>query len=123
MTPRSLLIITLFIYTGLISYLSLSPMEGPATIHIWDKAAHAIAYIGFAIQCCMIANNNRQLYWLFGLFFVFGITIEFLQGLTGYRFASWEDQFANTVGLITGYIICTLADKFIPLKGLGAFEK
>ena len=123
MIPRALLISIFILYTGLISYLSLSPMDGSPSIHIWDKAAHAIAYIGFAIQSCMIANNNRQLFLLFFLCFVFGITIELLQGLTSYRFASWEDQVANTIGLFIGYFILITTKRFLPLKGILVFRK
>lgn len=123
MTLRTLFIITIILYTCLISYLSLSPTDSQPSFHIWDKAAHAIAYSLFAIQCGLIANNNRQLFTLLCLCFAFGIAIELLQGLTHYRSASWEDQVANTIGLLIGYVIVISAKRFLPIKNLVMFQK
>lgn len=116
MKLHRLLIATFIIYTCLISYLSLKPLSGPADFQIWDKAAHAIAYIGFAILSSLLARNKKQLISLYSFCFSFGIAIELLQGQTGYRFASWEDHLANTIGLLTGFILFAAARYLIPKK-------
>ena len=68
----------LSIYTAIICYLSLTPINVEQSFQLWDKAAHAIAYSGFAILCSLIATNKRQLVILFTLCFLFGISIEVL---------------------------------------------
>ncbi len=110
-----------FIYTLLVSYLSLSPIDSESMPHIWDKAAHTIAYIGFALLCFLVSSNNKQLLTLLILCFFYGITIELLQGLTEYRFASWQDQIANTVGLLLGYVTAKMISYFVPKSRIIGF--
>jgi VanZ family protein len=115
MTSTRKALITLFIaYTLLVSYLCLAPQDSSSEPLIWDKAAHALAYSGFAVLCCLIARNRKELAFLIAFCFLFGIGMEFLQGQTGYREASAEDQLANTIGLFLGWIVMT---PFTPANG------
>lgn len=117
---RKLLIILFIAYTILIGYLCLSPPGDGAGFQIWDKAAHALAYTGFALLCCLTAGNGRQLAILIALCFLFGIIIELLQGLTSYRQASLNDQLANSIGLLLGCCLGYLLHRF---RSLPAFLK
>jgi VanZ family protein len=45
-----------------------------------------------------------------------GVTIEFLQGLTPYRFFEWADALANAAGVIIGWTISWALMKLIPAK-------
>lgn len=102
-------------YTLLVIYLSLTRLDGPVTIHIWDKAAHTCVYFGFAVLSGLVTRTRKQFTWLILAWFCFGILIEILQGLTPYRSMSGWDQLANTTGLLLGATV-TLIGKYYLTK-------
>lgn len=77
---------------------SLWPASGPATGN--DKTDHFLAYGGLMLlwYLAIQANKVRQLLLIMAGVIAFGGLIEFLQGLTSYRFASLADMIANSVG-------------------------
>lgn len=117
---RILFIATFLSYGALVSYLSLSTPSGITDIGSWDKIAHCLAYIGFALFSCLLAQNQKQLFSLLGVCACYGILIEYLQSLTGYRIASFNDELANIAGLSMGFIIARTSHHFFPLA---AFKK
>ena len=69
----------------------------------WDKGNHVLAF-------CVLALLGR---WSFpqqalllavGLC-TYGIGIEILQGLSGYRFAEWADLVADGLGIALGFVL------------------
>ena len=89
----------------LVSYLSLKPMAGGA---MWfahqDKVMHASAYLYF-YGLGWWAFGQRQRAWSRSVFvglLVYGIAIEWLQGLSGYRERELLDLAANISGLLLG---------------------
>ena len=79
---------------------SLIPM--PDDVGISDKTGHLIVYLVLSGWFSLLARNRFILGMsLLGLV-LYGMLIELLQGLTGYRFAEWGDVVANSLGCALG---------------------
>ena len=79
---------------------SLVPM--PDDVGISDKTGHLIVYLVLSGWFSLLARNRFILGMsLLGLV-LYGMLIELLQGLTGYRFAEWGDVVANSLGCALG---------------------
>jgi len=115
-TIRNFFIAAFVLYGMLITYLSLAPLDSELNFNIWDKASHIVAYVGLAVLSYLVSTERRQLAVLLMACFCYGIIIELLQGLTSYRFASWLDQLANTIGLLLGYCVMEVSFRFSVLK-------
>jgi VanZ family protein len=105
-------------YLATVSYLSLSIPSSITDIGHWDKAAHALAYLGFSFLCAAIASNRKQFLGLLILCACYGVFIEFLQSKTAYRTASLADEFANLAGLVTGCLILGIIHIKKPISAL-----
>jgi len=83
-------------------WLSLMPAERiPSAFHFWDKAQHALGFAALAYMGLTgYARQTRQV--LVGLA-LFGIVIEVMQHLSGWRHGDWLDWVADCVGLLIGY--------------------
>jgi VanZ family protein len=85
----------------------------PATPNIGgsDKLGHFLAYAMLSMTFSIIIRQRLSLWWvLFGLI-AFGVLIEYLQGLTGYRYADPEDALADSIGVVFGLLF-----HFSPLR-------
>ncbi len=91
--------------------LSLLPVEQP-NFSPNDKINHILAYVGLTTAGFLA---YRKLLMVAVMIFLFGVLIELLQGLTGYRFLSLYDIFANTSGIVLACAAILLA-KVIQLK-------
>ncbi len=99
----------------LIAVAVLSLMPVPDT-GVSDKLAHLVTYFVLGGWFAVIARDRRVLGWsLIGLF-AYGVLIELLQSLTGYRYAEWADVLANACGSVTGILLF-----FTPLRRLMRF--
>ena len=86
----------------LVAILSLAP----ATPNVGgsDKLGHFLAYAALSVGFSVIVRQRKTLWWiLFGLI-SFGVLMEYLQGLTGYRYADPEDALANSAGVVFGLL-------------------
>ena len=102
----------------------LNPTElPPVTLQVWDKMQHALAYVllsfllqrSFPDKAPLSAGHGAQMVFLL----LYGVVIEYVQGLTPYREASLSDVVANSVG-IAGYCLFYLksaASRKQPHKG------
>lgn len=88
-------------------WLSLMPAERiPPTLNFWDKAQHALGFAALASFGLMgYARQARSV--VLGLM-VFGMVIEVLQHLSGWRHGDWLDWVADCVGLLMGYAVWRL---------------
>jgi VanZ family protein len=92
-----------------VAVLSLAPVT--PDIGGSDKLGHFLAYAVLSIVFSVIIRQRKSLWWvLFGLI-IFGILMEYLQGLTGYRYADPEDALANSMGVVFGSLF-----HFSPLR-------
>lgn len=96
-------------------YLSLADIHLPqAPSTLGDKINHSIAYgalMGWFGQLFM--SLRHRLLIACGLI-VLGVTMEYLQGMTAYRFFDWRDAIANTLGVVVALLALSAgADKIL----------
>ncbi|MEH6476433.1 MAG: VanZ family protein [Sneathiella sp.] len=85
---------------------SLMPIDAvpKAVSLVSDKIQHAGAYFCLGVLGWLGAKDRQGVIILFLLSFALGISIEFLQPLTGRHF-EWADMVANTSGLIVAAFV------------------
>ncbi len=78
-----------------------------------DKLMHFLTYAILSAGFSLIIEARKSLWLiLFGLI-SYGLLLEWLQGLTGYRMKDMADALANSLGVISG-----LGFYFSPLRGI-----
>ena len=84
-------------------YLSLARLQLPQVPStIGDKINHLLAYgvlMGWFGQ--LLTNWRHRMFCALALILL-GISMEFLQGMTSYRFFEWQDALANSLGVVFG---------------------
>ena len=80
--------------------LALLPDPDPRLSTGWDKGNHLLAFAVLAFLGCW-ALHGRWLIVAIGLL-SYGVLIEVLQSLTGYRYAEWADLLADGLGILVG---------------------
>jgi VanZ family protein len=100
--PAPLRISLFAIACAMIAWLSLSPSETlPQGLTFWDKAEHALAYLGLALLGAF-AFPGRLGRLAVGLF-VGGVGVEILQSTMGLgRQGDALDALANSIGIAAG---------------------
>lgn len=90
-----------WLWVAVIFYLSLAP-HPPEPVHFWnvDKLEHALAYAWVMLWFCQLAYTRAR---LAAVFVAMGVVIEFLQGMTGYRYFEYADMLANSTGVLSGW--------------------
>ncbi len=64
-----------------------------------DKVLHALAFFSLTLWFAQLFRGFWKLVLIMGFMLTFGVTIEFLQGLTAYRDASKMDVVADALGI------------------------
>ena len=85
-----------------VALLSLMPV--PPSVGVGDKTSHLLTY---ALLCAWFGLLQRSLKGLLIVVLAlsaYGMMIELLQGLTGYRYAEWADVLANSIGCLLGTV-------------------
>jgi VanZ family protein len=90
-----------WLWVIVIFYLSLTP-HPPEPVQFWnvDKLEHALAYALLMLWFCQLAYARAR---LAAVFIAMGVGIEFLQGMTGYRYFEYADMLANSSGVLLGW--------------------
>lgn len=88
---------------GVVAFLSLMPDPPGADVN--DKLLHFSAYAGLSACFSTLVRDHRQLSGVAIGLIGYGILIEILQGLTGYRFMEALDVVANSAGVMTGLLV------------------
>ena len=78
-----------------------SLMPAPA-IGVNDKLSHLLTYTLLSGWFCLLARRRTALASSITGLIAYGMMIEVLQGLTGYRYAEWGDVIANGAGCLLG---------------------
>ena len=87
---------------AIVGVLSLIPAPD---IGVSDKSMHFVTYFSLSAGFSLLVRLNRNLIFIaFGLI-SYGILLEFLQGMTGYRFMETYDMLANSAGVVCGLIV------------------
>ena len=95
----------------LVLVLSLMPTVPHMPTTGWDKANHLLAFAVLAWLGCQ-AFPWRTATVLLGLL-AYGALIEVLQSFTPYRFAEWNDVWADGLGLLAGWLLTQLQQGWI----------
>ena len=85
-----------------VAVVSLVPIDGGG---VNDKLGHLLTYAVLAGWFAGIARSLPVLFASLAALVGYGILIEFLQGLTGYRYAEFADVVANTMGCVIGGLV------------------
>jgi VanZ family protein len=90
-----------WLLVAVIVFLSLWPSPPqPLEFEQSDKLYHIIVYMTLMLWFANIyPQRSSQLHWGIG-FFVMGVCLEILQGITGYRTFSYADMLANGFGIL-----------------------
>jgi len=97
-------------------YVCLMP-NPPSTsaIEFGDKLMHTVGYIGLFLWFSQIYHRKHHWRPAAGLILL-GVSIEFAQSLTAYRSFEIADMFANTAGVLLGWLVAGTFISFIFLK-------
>jgi VanZ family protein len=90
-----------WLLVAVIVFLSLWPMPpGPLEFEQSDKLYHIIMYMTLMLWFANVyPQRSSQLQLSIG-FFVMGVCLELLQGMTEYRTFSYSDMLANGIGIL-----------------------
>ena len=94
---------------GLVVYLSLTPHPPePLTFESSDKFEHAFAYATLSFWLCQIYSSARSRAVVIVALVGLGVGLEYVQGWTGYRTFDVMDMLADSVGVLSGWLLaCT----------------
>lgn len=67
-----------------------------------DKLSHLLTYTLLSGWFCLLARRRAALAASIAGLIAYGMMIEWLQGMTGYRYAEWGDVIANGAGCLLG---------------------
>lgn len=105
MTRYTFLYFVLFIYTLLIIFVSVIPMNQNMPVQNGDKVGHFLAYTGLALLVCLaFPKRNEQIVALV-LALGLGFSLEWIQSFIPGRDMSAWDGLANSLGILTGIIL------------------
>jgi VanZ family protein len=79
-----------------------SLMPAPPSIGVSDKLSHLLTYTLLSGWFCLLARRRTALAFSIAGLMAYGMMIELLQGMTGYRYAEWGDVLANGAGCLLG---------------------
>ena len=88
---------------ALVALLSLLP--APDALAGSDKLLHFLAYAGLSGLFSLLVCEARSLWWVALGLIGYGVLIELLQGLTGYRQMELYDMLANSAGVLAGMLL------------------
>lgn len=89
-----------------IFWVSLTPIPPqPLTFDYADKLEHTAAYALLMWWFAITAKAKPGIYVYLVAFITMGISIEFLQEMTGYRYFEYADMVANTLGVFVGWLV------------------
>ncbi len=101
------LVIGISIIIGII-YFSLTSSGIPAVgKNINDKVLHTLGYFVLMLWFCQIYFRRLHRLILMTVFIFMGIGLEFLQGYGGVRHYEIADMFANSAGVLIGWLAAT----------------
>jgi len=97
--------------------LSPAPYLPPDLFDWWDKAQHAIGFGTLAVLA-VLAYPDVSKFRIGLLLVAWGVLIEVLQHLGGYRFGDWQDALADGVGVVLGLVLAQGVLRFITRPNL-----
>jgi len=84
-----------------VAFVSLMPAPD---IGVSDKLSHLVTYFILSGWFSLLAVSRISLGWTVIGLVGYGMLIEFLQGMTAYRYPEWGDVLANGAGVLAGIL-------------------
>ncbi len=85
-------------------YISLTPNPpDPVRFLNADKLEHALTYCLLMLWFAQVYQLRRQRLHVALALVAMGVSMEFLQGMTGYRSFEYADMLANATGVLLGW--------------------
>jgi VanZ family protein len=102
-----------WLFLAALLYMSLSPVPAVTpSIQNIDKMVHAGAY-GLLFALAVKAYNARLPLWALAVAtMVFGVSMEWAQSLTGYRYGEPMDMVANGTGIAIMWLLVILIRRY-----------
>ena len=99
-----------WVWIAAIVYLSLIP-HPPQPMHFEysDAVEHALAYGLLMLWFSQVYQKLAHRIVLAILLIALGISMEFLQRMTGYRYFEYSDMLANSAGVLLGWLLARTA--------------
>ena len=93
-----------WVWVVAVFYLSLMP-NPPQPVNFWsaDKLEHALVYCLLMLWFCQVYRQSRSRLLLAVLLSTMGVSIEYMQRETGYRFFDNADILSNITGVVLGW--------------------
>ncbi len=93
-----------WLWVAAVFYLSLMPHPPePVSFAGADKLEHGLTYAMLMLWFCQGYVGRRARIRLSLSLVAMGVGIEFLQGMSGYRYFEYADMLANTTGVLLGW--------------------
>lgn len=92
-----------YIMLAVVAIVSLMP--APDLMGTSDKLLHLLTYAFMSAVFSTLVCRNMSLFKVVPGLILFGIVLEFLQGMTGYRYLEVNDMLANSVGVFAGLLV------------------
>ena len=86
-------------------YSSLTPSPIKVDVNYFDKYAHTFGYFVLMGWFMQVYHAKKSLYICGVLLIIMGVLLEFVQGMTGYRFFDIYDMLANTSGVLLAWLL------------------
>lgn len=99
-----LIVLSLILVILGITILSLLPPRSGIEIPGNDKVGHFIAYAVLTINAGLLLDRKKWLVMLF-VCALYGLLLEYLQGFVPGRSVTIYDVYANTLGVLIGWLI------------------
>lgn len=97
-----------YVLVGYVIYSSLTSSPITADIDYFDKYAHTFGYFVLMGWFMQIYHTKKSVLLCAAFLIFMGVGLEFVQGLTGYRYFDVNDMLANMTGvLLAGLLIKT----------------
>lgn len=98
------------VWIAAIAYLSLAPHPPePINFGYSDKLEHALAYGLLMLWFCQAYQKLAHRILLALLLVAMGVSMEFLQRMTGYREFDYVDMLANATGVLLAWALARTA--------------
>ena len=110
-----LLWLSAIVVIAMVTMLSLFPSES-VELSINDKIGHFLAYTVLTLNAELLTKSYKQLLWLITLILLYGIMIEFVQGLIPGRVPSLLDVLANSTGVLIGTLLFLVTRRLFNLR-------
>jgi len=94
-----------YVLVAFVVYSSLTSSPIKMDINYFDKYAHAFGYFVLMGWFMQIYHSNKAVLICAVTLVVLGVGLEFVQGMTGYRYFDLNDMLANTSGVLLAWIL------------------